>query len=209
MVENLGTGEEEKLLSILSSETRRSILSILSEREATAEEIADELGKSPQTIYYHLRILRKAGLIDYEEIRKGHLLQKRYYLKRRDVRVFLSVKAKEKLKAILRDVAGLIREMGLEIEDEEEFVDKVSYYLSSLDGFMGKEKEMYSRFREKLSGVDTVTAKLALDIVSLASLSEEELGRYVKMLEEFWHEIRRMLGEKLVGRAGGGSERAG
>ncbi len=204
MVKNTEAAEEEKLLSILSSETRRSILSILSEREATAEEIADELGKSPQTIYYHLRILRKAGLIDYKEVRKGHLLQKRYYLKKRDVRVFLSVKAREKLKEILKDVIDLIRGMGFEIKNEEKFIDSVSYYLSSLDGFMGREKEMYSRFREKLSGADTVTAKLALDIVSLASLSEEEMRKYVKMLEDFWHEVRRMLGGELVRRAGGG-----
>ena len=57
------------IFKALSDETRRKILTMLSEKDLTAGEIANVFNQSWPTISYHLEVLERVGLIASE--RKG------------------------------------------------------------------------------------------------------------------------------------------
>jgi predicted transcriptional regulator len=59
----LDSDEAGDLLSSLSSETARSILTALHEEPSTASEIADEVGTSLQNARHHLDNLQEAGVV--------------------------------------------------------------------------------------------------------------------------------------------------
>ena len=64
---------DEKSISALSKE-RLQILKMITKQPMYAAEIARELGMEEQALYYHIKILQKAGLVkftDYEEKRGG------------------------------------------------------------------------------------------------------------------------------------------
>jgi DNA-binding transcriptional ArsR family regulator len=183
------TVSDERLLSALMSRTRRMILDILARKEATAEELANETGKSIQTIYYHLRVLEKAGLISHKEERHGHLIQKRY-VRRGETRIFLSVESRDKLEEIIKDAIKFIQGLGMKIRDEELLKKRIAYILSLVDGFMGKEKEVAFRYKRQLEEADQLVEKLVLDILAIYSLSDKEFSRYIKLLEEFRRVVR-------------------
>lgn len=54
---------DSKLIKLLSSETRITIIKLLEERRHMPSELARKLGKSPSTIVEHLRKLEEYGLV--------------------------------------------------------------------------------------------------------------------------------------------------
>ncbi len=54
---------EEVLHKALANDARRELLLALSEKDKYLSELAEELGKKPQTIDFHLALLSEIGLI--------------------------------------------------------------------------------------------------------------------------------------------------
>ncbi len=57
---------DEIVHKALSNDARREILLALSKKEKYLTELAEELGKKPQTIDFHLSLLSEIGLVDSE-----------------------------------------------------------------------------------------------------------------------------------------------
>ena len=76
---------EDIVHKALSSEVRRGILLSLSKGDKYLTEIANEIGKKPQTVDFHLALLQEIGLVD-SEWKKG---KKYYTLKNRGIVDFL------------------------------------------------------------------------------------------------------------------------
>jgi predicted transcriptional regulator len=76
---------EDIVHKALASEIRREILLTLSKGDKYLTEIAKEVGKSPQTIDFHLNLLEEIGLVE-SEWRKG---KKYYVLRERRIIEFL------------------------------------------------------------------------------------------------------------------------
>lgn len=55
---------------VLSSDVRRRIILSLAQRDKYLTELADELGKTPQTLDFHLNILSDLGIVS-SELREG------------------------------------------------------------------------------------------------------------------------------------------
>jgi DNA-binding transcriptional ArsR family regulator len=72
--------ESERLISSLSSDTARSVLTALHERPATASELSDEVETSLQNVRHHLGNLEEAGLV--------HVSDTRYSVKGRKMNVY-------------------------------------------------------------------------------------------------------------------------
>jgi DNA-binding transcriptional ArsR family regulator len=185
----------EELLSILASRTRRMIVNILARREATAEDLAFETGKSIQTIYYHLKVLENAGLVSSKEERRGYLIQRRYSWRGENT-IFLSPKSRDKLEKIIGDALEFIQGLGIEIRDEEFLKKRIARILSLADGFMGKEKEIASKYRGQLKKIDQLTGNLVINILAIYSLSDKEFERYLNLLKEFRRIVREGINSK-------------
>ena len=64
---------------ILADETRRKIIYLLRVKERTVSQIAEELGKTPQVIYHHIRKLLDAGMVEVaKEVRIDHFIETYY-----------------------------------------------------------------------------------------------------------------------------------
>jgi DNA-binding transcriptional ArsR family regulator len=69
----------EELRAIVGDPLRAEILGVLTKRQASVKELAEELGERPQRTHYHTKQLEKAGLVRVVETRevKG-IVQKLY-----------------------------------------------------------------------------------------------------------------------------------
>jgi DNA-binding transcriptional ArsR family regulator len=76
---------EDIVHKALASEIRRDILMSLAKEEKYLTEIANEIGKKPQTIDFHLSLLEEIGLVQ-SEMKEG---KKYYFLKDKRIMDFL------------------------------------------------------------------------------------------------------------------------
>ncbi len=76
---------EQLVHKALSSDIRKQIILSLEKNEKYLSEIAEEIGKKPQTIDFHLTVLYEIGLVD-SEWKEG---KKYYFLKERKILDFL------------------------------------------------------------------------------------------------------------------------
>jgi DNA-binding transcriptional ArsR family regulator len=76
---------EDIVHKALASEIRREILLALSEKEKYLTEVANEIKRKPQTVDFHLHLLKEIGLVgsDWKEGKKY------YYLKNKEILRFL------------------------------------------------------------------------------------------------------------------------
>ncbi|KTG10388.1 transcriptional regulator [Haloprofundus marisrubri] len=79
----LDDDDAEQLISSLSSETARSILTELYERDATASELSEAVDTSLQNVRHHLGNLQDAGLVD--------IVGTEYSVKGREMNVYAPV----------------------------------------------------------------------------------------------------------------------
>lgn len=71
--------ENATQLKAISSDLRRTILAMLSERAATTTEIAESLERPKGTVGHHLKVLAGAGLVRVVRTRKVRALTAKYY----------------------------------------------------------------------------------------------------------------------------------
>jgi DNA-binding MarR family transcriptional regulator len=71
----------EDIIDLLQDESRLSIfMYILVNHKVTLKQLSDQLGKGKTTIHHHIRILEKAGIINWEEKEDDkRKLKTRYY----------------------------------------------------------------------------------------------------------------------------------
>ena len=106
----MGIGKEgfvDGLIQSLKNPTRASIFYLLARRsESTATEISKDLGVDVDVVYYHLKLLRRAGLVS----------EPRVVVKRNFVEKFYSIhpNLKEKLLRSMRELAEKEKELSTE-----------------------------------------------------------------------------------------------
>jgi DNA-binding transcriptional ArsR family regulator len=61
-------GELDRTLAALADPTRRGVIDLLRKRPRRAGELADAFDMSPPAMSRHLRVLRKTGLVEEEEL---------------------------------------------------------------------------------------------------------------------------------------------
>ncbi|MFS0780437.1 ArsR/SmtB family transcription factor [Bacillus sp. 1P06AnD] len=64
---------------LISSPLRIKIIYLLTEQSMTAKQVADELGKSPGSIHYHIQQLYNGGILEIEETKMNKGIIEKYY----------------------------------------------------------------------------------------------------------------------------------
>jgi DNA-binding transcriptional ArsR family regulator len=72
----------EPLLSALGHPTRAKVLAVLSDRHASAAEIAELIDEPITKVRYHLRALSKSGMIGWEEAKERRGVKEYYWFTR-------------------------------------------------------------------------------------------------------------------------------
>jgi len=89
-----------KLLSALSNPTRLKILALCAERERSSKELRELLGISKPLLIAHLKVLMRAGLIEFRaEIDEVKYIVRKYY-RTKDFRICVG---RDELLKLLRE----------------------------------------------------------------------------------------------------------
>ncbi len=100
---SLEEDKAKKLAQIISSETARKILNLLSEKDYSETEISKKLNQPLNTIHYNIKQLEKAGLIESKEYKWSEKGKKIKYYK--PVNKYIVIAPKEKdLSLILKNI---------------------------------------------------------------------------------------------------------
>jgi len=70
---------DPKAFVLLADETRRRMVNLLRARELTVSQIAEELDKTPQNIYHHIRKLVDGGLVEVSREERVENFVESYY----------------------------------------------------------------------------------------------------------------------------------
>ncbi|WP_257391503.1 ArsR/SmtB family transcription factor [Cytobacillus gottheilii] len=68
--------EQQKLIS---STLRVKIIYLLAENQMTAKQVADEMGKTPGSIHYHIQQLYNGGILEMTETKENRGIVEKYY----------------------------------------------------------------------------------------------------------------------------------
>lgn len=70
---------DPKAFELLADETRRRMVHLLKAKELTVSQLAQELDKTPQNIYHHIRKLLEGGLVEVTREEKIENFSEKYY----------------------------------------------------------------------------------------------------------------------------------
>jgi len=142
----------EALIQSLKNPTRAAIFyQLVRKPESTATEIAKTLGMDVDVVYYHLKFLRKIGLISEPRvIVRGNYVEK-YYSLRRDF--------KEKLLESIKQLVDKEKEMNVE-EFREMVIALFSVVQSIISGSIKKLKRTTVEVLSKIREEDIIESKI-------------------------------------------------
>ena len=70
---------DPKAFELLADDTRRKMVHLLKAKELTVSQLAQELDKTPQNIYHHIRKLVEGGLVEVTREEKIENFSEKYY----------------------------------------------------------------------------------------------------------------------------------
>ncbi|MCS7366201.1 MAG: helix-turn-helix domain-containing protein [archaeon GB-1867-035] len=142
----------EAIIQSLKNPTRASIFyQLVKKHEATATEIARDLGIDVDVVYYHLKLLRRMKLVSKPRIVvKGNYVEK-YYSIRSDF--------KEKLLESMKLLITREKELGVE-EFREMVIALFSVVQSILSGSIRRLREADEGTLSKIRDEDSVESKI-------------------------------------------------
>ncbi|MFC6836560.1 ArsR/SmtB family transcription factor [Halomarina ordinaria] len=150
----LDSDDAGELLSSLSSDTARAVLTALHERPATASEVADSVDTSLQNARHHLTNLREAGLV--------RVADTRYSQKGREMNVYapsedplvVFVGRKERKTSFLDSLRGLVAAVGV--------LGVLSLFVQWLATPAGVASDSLPRMADSVGSGGAATAPLSL-----------------------------------------------
>ncbi len=185
--------DDPKDFQLLTDETRRKMIFLMRVKERTVSQIAEELGKTPQVIYHHIRKLREAGMVEVaREERIDHFIET-YYQATAEVFMLQCGKegghkyAEKQMKKALESLAKL----GLNLTIDEETSSRVVELMRQIEG-VGVDKDWHEKI-EGLEDIDIVTRMHLVSLTNILFMSDEQLDEH----RNFQKELRDLLRSRL------------
>lgn len=186
---------DPEALKLMGDETRRRVVFLLRAKEMTVSQIAEELGKTPQAIYHHIRKLRETGMVEVaREERIDHFIET-YYQATAEVFNFQygegaggTEYAEKEADEALRN----LHRLGLDVKFDKGDVSRLVKIQSQMKE-MGVDPDLEDRAAQ-MEGVGFMTKQTLVHYAHLLVMSDEEFEDYLRMQREF----RDLLKSKLV-----------
>lgn len=152
------------ILEIMSNETRRKILTILSEEPMYFNQLARKINIGQQAILRHISALEKSGILEsYEEKSSLGAPNRRYYKVRTTFSLNVSL-TKNSLSIVSREI----------VESRSKGTLKLYNYLDSLSGGRGTRNLVF--LKDRLSIIEAQIVELEEKINDLKALKEKLLS---------------------------------
>ncbi len=183
---------EPEAFQLLADETRRKILYLLRVKDMTVNQLAAELGLTPQAIYHHIRKLLKGKMIEVtKEERVGHLIESYYRATAEDFLLSMgkmkakNVRDKVLVKEQMAAVFKAYRKFGLDVEYDDSKISKL------VDLWVGLQEDcggcMNPELQDEIWGTDDLSLlekTMAAELSSALLMTDEEFARNEKNRRE-------------------------
>lgn len=138
---------DPRTLEVLYNPIRYRLFKKMYPRPRSVKELADEIGISANTLYHHVRLLQKHGLIRLADARVvGNKIERLYGLAARRFRITEDLKS-----------APILRSSSMAIGDLQEIFDEISQsYLAEENGEFGDKETL-------VSSIQQLTGRLTLE----------------------------------------------
>ena len=175
---------------LLADETRMKMIYLLRAKEMTVSQIASQVGLTPQTVYHHIRKLRKAGLVEVsKEVRTEHIVES-FYRATAGYFHFVNGSCASECKGMewLREILNGLGNLGLEVN----LSDKETA------GILKLGEELKRRWEDpdivgKIYDMDDIDPSVGHDLGEFAMMMRMNEREFAKHLE-----TQRTLRERLL-----------
>ena len=175
---------------MLADETRMKMIYLLRAKEMTVSQIASQVGLTPQTVYHHIRRLRKAGLVEVsKEVRTEHIVES-FYRATAGYFHFVNGSCASECKGMewLREILKGLGNLGLEVN----LSDKETA------GILKLGEELKRRWEDpdivgKIYDMDDIDPSVGHDLGEFAMMMRMNEREFAKHLE-----TQRTLRERLL-----------
>ncbi|NIN67243.1 MAG: helix-turn-helix domain-containing protein [Anaerolineae bacterium] len=193
---------DPKAFKILADDTRRRVVFLLRVKERTVSQIAEELGKTPQVIYHHIRKLLDAGMVEVaKEERVDHFIETYYQATaevfhctcggvsgQEDSRKYAVEHEKEALQALPK--------LGFDIQVDEDTVSRLVDLQRRMENLGGKQE--WTEKAEELEDVDLFAKQSLTHYATLLSMSNEQFEELCGLEKEFRDLLRSRLAKPVL-----------
>ena len=195
-MKSIKTISDPEAFKVAADDTRRKIIHFLRAKEMTVSQIADELDLTPQTVYFHIKKLCDANMVEVaREVRIDHLIES-YYRATAEVFHFTvgkETKSKETLIESVKLTLEALKKLGYKIIYDEKAVSKIADLSMQLeDCCIGKELE---EAVTNLEDTDFFTKQDVQEYASLMTMSDEDLAKQDQIRREFRKALKSLLVE--------------
>jgi DNA-binding transcriptional ArsR family regulator len=188
------TISDPEAFKIAADETRRKMLFLMRAKEMTVSQIAQELNLTPQTVYFHIKKLVEADMVEVSrEVRIDHLIES-YYQATAEVFHFTvgrTTNSKETLMETIESVLNALKRIGFKVEYDKKTVNQLAGLQMKLQDCCGAKE--YEEEIEKLEDVDFFVKQELQEYVSILSMSDEEMKKEDQIKKEFRKLLRSLI----------------
>ncbi len=189
---------DPEAFQLMGDETRRRMIFLMRAKERTVSQIAEELGKTPQAIYHHIRKLKEAGLVEVaKEERIDHFIET-YYQATAEVFEFSYGEGPGSMEYAERETEEALRnlpQLGFEVKFDRGDVSKL-VEVQMRKETLGHREDLEEKIAE-LKNVGFLAKQTAGKYARLLSMSDEEFDEYLKLVKEFRDRLRSRLVKRV------------
>ncbi len=185
---------DPEAFQLIGDETRRRMIYLLRVKDMTVSQIAEELSKTPQAIYHHIRKLRDAGMIEVaREERVDHFIET-YYRATAEVFNFsygTGELGKEHARREVRQALESLPRLGIDVEFDDQTISELVDLQTRIDS-LGSDKEFEARSAE-LEDVDFLVKQSVGKYARRMTMSDKEFEEFMRLTREFRNVLRSKL----------------
>jgi DNA-binding transcriptional ArsR family regulator len=187
-----------KAFELLADETRRRLIYLLRAKDLTVSQIAEQLDKTPQVIYHHIRKLTAVGMVEVakEERVSGHFIETYY---RASAELFQlnygEAKGKEYHEQHTREALQVLVKLGLTKDIDENVISRLVDLVRKIDQLGMKHASTMQEKVAKMEGIDFLTKQTVSDYIKLLSVTEAQFEDLLKLERELRLLLKSTLSE--------------
>ena len=188
------TISDPEAFKIAADPTRRKMLFLLRVKEMTVSQIAQDLNLTPQTVYFHIKKLVEAGMVEVSrEVRIDHLIES-YYQATAEVFHFTvgnTTRSKETLKETIEAVLNALKKIGFKIEYSDNVINQLTELQMKLQDCCSAKK--YEEEIAKLEDADFFVKQDLQEYASILSMTNEEAKQEELFKKQFRDLLRSLI----------------
>jgi len=179
---------EPEAFQLLADETRRKMLYLLRVKDMTVNQLAAELGLTPQAVYHHIRKLLKGNMIEVtKEERVGHLIESYYRATAEDFLLSTgkikakSVRDRAMVKEQITAVFKAYKKLGLDVDYDDSKISKL------VDLWVGLQEDCGGcanpELQDEIWGAEDLSLlekTMAAELSSILLMTDEEFAKNEK-----------------------------